>query len=39
MYSLLNEFEELLDKAVTILTGEDFEEFKRNVIEILEDID
>lgn len=39
MYEFLESFEELLDKAIDNMTGEEFEEFKRKVIERLNEID
>ena len=39
MYEFLESFEELLDDAIDKMSGEEFEEFKRKVIERLNEID
>lgn len=38
MYKFLESFEELLDDAIDTMSGEEFEEFKRKVIERLNEI-
>ena len=39
MYEFLESFEELLDDAIDKMSGEEFEEFKRQIIERLNEID
>lgn len=39
MNEWLQEFEEILDKVISYGDVKDFDEFKRRVIEVLEDID
>lgn len=39
MYKFLESFEELLDDTIDKMSGEEFEEFKRKVIERLNEID